>query len=247
MISLAVICVLLAGQPLQEPPPAGLHFVIERDFIYMASTNTMNTEQWIAGDRMYQKRGNRVVITRKDLGVRWTVDTTSKTYRETPLDEGDNPGGQGRASTPAAVPPPAGDLRVAGFTYDPVYDWTVTETGETQTINGLSCSQLTALGDADYSESKLSFWICPPAGSWASGFPNTAVLDWIRSDNIRRMLEDQLAKRGNPILMSVEENTEPAIAPTTIFRIRIKILESAPVPAGLFDLPPGIQKAVQPR
>ena len=66
MISLAVICVLLAGQPLQEPPPAGLHFVIERDFIYMASTNTMNTEQWIAGDRMYQKRGNRVVITRKE-------------------------------------------------------------------------------------------------------------------------------------------------------------------------------------
>jgi len=247
MILLAVVLTVLTTPSLQDPQPVGLHFVIERDFIYMAATRTLRSEHWISGDKAYQKLGDMVVITRKDLGVRWVVNSAAKTYTERPLKVAGSPSGQEKASVVPGASSVQEDLRTAGFRYEPVYDWTITETGEAQNLNGRSCSKVTALGDADYAESKLVLWLCPREGSDSIGDSNTAVLDLIRSDSIRKLVEEQLAKRGNPILMSFEENTEPAIAPTTIVRIRIKTLESAPVPAGLFDLPAGVQKSAQPQ
>jgi len=41
---------------------------------------------------------DRVVIARKDLGVRWVVDTATKAYRETPLNEGSGSSRQGSAT-----------------------------------------------------------------------------------------------------------------------------------------------------
>ncbi len=252
MISLAVFSAVLMMIPWQvttivESQPAGLHFAIEREFVYMASTRTLRSEQWIAGDKAYQKRGDVVVITRKDLGVRWMVDSAGKTYTEQPLKDAPTTADQANTSGAIVNSTVPEDLRMAGFRYEPDYAWTVSETSETRDINGRSCRRLTAAGDADYAETSLTLWLCPRGESDRAGSSNPAVLDQIRSDSIRKLVEEQLAKRGNPILMSFEENTEPAIAATTIARIRIKVLESAPIPAGIFDLPPGVQKSARPK
>jgi hypothetical protein len=68
-----------------EPSPAGLHVIIEREFIYLAATNTSRLEQWLAGDKTYEKRGDQVSIIRKDLGVRWILDVARKSYSERAL------------------------------------------------------------------------------------------------------------------------------------------------------------------
>lgn len=253
MISSSLIASLLLMAACQAaattvPPSSGLHVVIEREFNFLASTRTTRSEQWLAGDRTYGKTGDIVSITRKDLGVRWIIDSAKKTYTERPLSgsTADRPAAQ-KPAVSSGETKPVEDLRTAGFNYEPAYDWTVTETGQTSTINGRLCTKVVAAGEADYAETNLVLWYCPRSEADVPGDPNVPFLNMIRDDSIRAFLDSQQTKRGNPILMSYEETTEPAISPVMITRIRIQTLESAPVPAGLFDIPAGVQKAARPQ
>jgi len=253
MISCGLIPYLLfmaASQTAVADAPSStcLHVVIEREFTFLASTRTMLSERWIADDRMYAKSGDIVSITRKDLGVRWIIDGAKRTYTEMPLSgpSADRPAAPEPPSSPT-VAKPAEDLREAGFRYEPAYEWTVTDTPETSTINGRLCIRVVAAGDADYAETNLALWYCPRSEADKAGDQNVPFLNMIRDDSIKTFLESQQRKRGNPILMSYEETTEPSISPVMVTRIRIKTLESVPAPAGLFNVPIGVSKASRPK
>jgi hypothetical protein len=102
-----------------------------------------------------------------------------------------------------------------------------------------------AAGEADYAETSLVLWFCRRNEAGEKGDPNTVMLNQIRSESIRSFVAGQIAKRGNLLLMSYEETTEPTISPIMVTRSRVQVLELAPVPEGFFDLPPGLKKATR--
>jgi len=220
--------VFQAAAPPSEP---ATHVTLEREFVFMSSSRVTRIEQWFAGDRKWEKRGGSTVVTRRDLGVRWVIDENGKTYTEVSLREESAP-----------PPVPASDLRVAGFNYEPVFDWTVSESGKTRMIQGRSCSELRVDGDADYAETSFSFWLCPRGERDPSPDANASLLELARNPSVRDFASAQLRQRGDPLLMMIEERTEPAISPVMVTSLRIAALESAVPPPGLFELPPGVKK-----
>jgi hypothetical protein len=217
-------------------PPPDLHVVFRSEFVYMSSTRATANEWWLSVGKSLARQGDRLNIYREDLGVVWRASVKAGTYTETKL----LPAGQ------AAAPPPddAGkvDMHTAGYDWEAAYDWTVKASGQSSTIAGRPCREFVATGHADYAEARVSFWACDPlAGVTRS--PTDVVAASLRSDSAKRMIFDTLAKHGRTWLLAVEEEQEPAIAPTMVIRVRVETLEAGAAPAGTFDLPSTFKKA----
>jgi hypothetical protein len=217
--------------PPQEQRTA-IHFVVERQFIYMASTQTTTAEFWITDDETYQKRGAQVIISRKDRGVRWVIDTRKGTYSETLL------------TSPARNETRVEDIHTAGFSYEPEFAWTVAESTEASTINGRACRLTVATGTDDFAEMTLKLWLCHLDRPALERKVNGSVLDSARFGyrNPTTFATELLTKRPDGLLMSLEATVEPSISPTMVYRVVIRTIESATPPAGIFDLPASIQR-----
>ena len=219
----------LIGPPQEQR--AALHFVVDSQFIYLASTQTTITEYWITDDKTFEKRGTRVTISRKDRGVRWVIDTKSGTYTETRL-------------TSAGDEKTADDIHTAGFSYEPEFAWTVADSTEAATINGRACRITTAAGTDDFAEMTLKLWLCNTDRPALERKANVFVLDSarFRFEDPTTFATKLLSRLPNKLLMSLEASVEPPTSPTMGHRVMIRTIENAPPPAGIFDLPLDIQK-----
>jgi hypothetical protein len=211
-----------------------LHFVVESQFIFMASTQTTIAEYWITDDKTYEKRGTRVMISRKDRGVRWVIDTQKGTYSET------------RLTSPAKNETRLEDIHTAGFSYEPEFAWTVADSAEASTINGRACRLTVATGTDDFAEMTLKLWLCHTDRPALERKANGSVLDIarFRYQNPVTFATELLSKRPDILLMSLEATVEPPISSTMAHRVVVRTIENAVPPAGIFDLPSGIQKTL---
>ncbi len=114
--------------------------------------------------------------------------------------------------------------------------------GQSSTIAGRPCREFVATGDADYAESRVSFWACDPLPGVTRN-PTDTVSAPLRSASVKKMIFDTLAKHGGAWLLAAEEQQEPAIAPTIVMRVRVETLEAVTAPPGTFDMPPTFKKA----
>lgn len=217
--------------PLQQEPTA-LHFVVEGQRTFMGSTRTLKAEYWITDDKTYEMRGPRVTIVRKDLGVRWVIDSQKKTYSET------------RLTSPAKKETTVEDIHTAGFSYEPEFAWTVKDSAEASTINGRSCRLTLAMGTDDFAEMTLKLWLCHTNRPALERKANVSVLDGalFSYENPVTFATELLSKRPDMLLMSLEATVEPPISPTMTHRVVVRTIENAVPPTGIFDLPSGIQK-----
>lgn len=217
--------------PLQEQH-AALHFVVEGQYTFMASTQTTTAEYWITDDKTYERRGSRVTISRKDRGVRWVIDTQKGTYSETSL------------TSPAKNETTVEDIHTAGFSYEPEFAWTVIDSADTSTINGRACRLTLATGIDDFAEMTLKLWLCHTDRPALERKANGSVLDIarFRYQNPVTFATELLSKRPDMMLMSLEATVEPPISPTMSHRVVVRTIENAVPPVGIFDLPSGIQK-----
>jgi hypothetical protein len=214
-----------------QPPPSDLHVVFERQFNFLASVRTTTTEWWLAPAKSALKQGDRVTITRDDLGVRWRIDAKAGTYTEEKI-----------APAAPTPPPTQEDIHTAGYEYEPQYDWKVSESGRKTTIAGRPCRQFIAIGDADYAEATVKFWVCEPITGIS--YPiNDGLIGQLSSESARTMVGETALKHGKAWVLGVEETQEPAISPTMTITVSVKTLEATQAPAGTFDLPANVKKA----
>ena len=213
------------------PPPDDLHVVVASEFVYMARTRPIRQDWWLGEKRRAVAADGRLTVTREDLGLVWRIDTKAGTYTETPR------------PAPGAAPagPPAFDIHTAGYSWEPEFEWNLRETGRQATIAGRPCREFSASGQADYSETTVSFWACTPL-SPALPSPTEIVTAQLRNDSTIRMVRETAARQGLWVLQA-EETTEPPIAPTLLMRIKVETLETGPAPAGTYDLSPTLKKA----
>jgi hypothetical protein len=213
-----------------------LHITLKSEFEYMSRIRPTNQDWWLGERRSRLSVGDRVSISREDLGINWRIDSKQGTYTES----------KRAADTAHAVPAssakPAIDMHTVGYRWEPEYDWTVKETGNKAVIAGRPCREFSAAGDADYSESSVTFWGCEPI-SGVRATPNDAVLSTIRNASTQKMMTDTAQQHGGLWVLQAEERQEPAIAPTAVTRIKVEVAEAAAAPAGTFDLPAGLKKA----
>ena len=237
-MTVAVLIAWLAGaqaSPLPLPLSPDLHIVFRWEFVYQASTRTTSNEWWLSDGKSLARQGDRLSISREDLGVVWRASVQAGTYTETKIPA---------AGQPVPMPPAPGkvDMHTAGYDWEPSYDWAVKASGQSSTIAGRPCREFVATGDADYAEARVSFWACDPLPGITRN-PTDTVAAPLGSASARKMIVDTLAKHGGAWLLAAEEQQEPAIAPTMVIRVRVETLEAVAAPPGTFDLPPTFKKA----
>jgi hypothetical protein len=215
-------------------PPTALHATVRSDFVYLASTRTMAAEYWISGDKLYEKRGEQIRIDRRDLGLTWLIDPQKSSYIE-------------RKMPPDSPAPPAAaqeDVHTLGFDYQPEFVWDVKDTAETQVLHGRVCRLSVATGIAEFAETTLRLWFCPTAQEDQRRLNNVLVgSSGIRYRGIAGFVASQLKQRPDTALLLMEETTEPPIAPVMKRKVQVGTLEITAPPPGIFDIPPGYQKA----
>lgn len=231
MLLFLLLSWLAAALPAPPPPPGDLHFVVASEFVYMARTRPTRQDWWLGEKRRAVAIDGRLTITREDLGVVWRIDTKAGTYTETP-----------RPAPGAAAEGPAPfDIHTAGYDWEPEFEWRVRKTGREATMAGRPCREFSANGQADYSDTSVTFWGCTPLSPDLPS-PTEVVTAPLRNESTVRMIRDAAAREGLWVLQ-IEETTEPAIAPTMTMRIKVDLLEAASAPAGTFELSPSLKKA----
>lgn len=210
------------------------HLVTENQFTFMGSTQSTTTEYWITVDKLYQRRGNRIVITRGDKGVQWTIDTQRNTYSEAQLASPENTA-------------PAEDIRTAGFSYEPEFVWTPASSKELVNINGRPCEITTAKGLADFAEATVKIGLCRTLGPKVPAKVNRSVLESaaLRYKNPIAFVMRYLSKHSGMLLMSVEATIEPPVSSTMNYRVVVRSIEVVAPPVGIFELPADVNKFVK--
>lgn len=143
-----ILFVLVGAARTPAPPSAtAVHVVIETERVYMGAVTKGQVEYWLAPDRTWVSRRGRITITRRDLGVRWRLDPSAKTYVEDKL----RPPSSAPAAAAAA---PGTEIHSARFDYEPQFAWTVTPSNRV-TVASRTCREFSAEGHADYAETRL--------------------------------------------------------------------------------------------
>jgi hypothetical protein len=210
-----------------------IHAVVEGSRTYMDFTRKTVNEYWLSGEKIYRKAETYLFITRKDLGVEWSVNLKDNTYYERKIE----------AEEPFA--PEKEDIHTLGWEYNPQYDWDIRETGEAKDINGYSCQHVVARGDADFSEITLHLWL-------ARDVPGTAdyvqyMAEQLKLDMLRRAIGEILSKFKDRLPLEREEIIESPIAPTMRNVAKITKFETSDPPPNIYELPQGAKKMEEGR
>lgn len=201
---------------------------------YMGRTMTMPASHtWVAADKVCYLSPQIIMIRRDDLGVVWTIIPRTKKYLEEPLATASDQTGSGEEKK----------LRIQeyGFDYEPVFDWTISVSGEPEIVEGKSCLKVTASGEADYASETREFWVTRDVPIDLSRYFERVVKPDL-SPAWRALYEKTPALREGLVLKSVAA-TENAIAPTMVIESKIILVESAAAPPGTYEIPAGYQKA----
>ena len=208
-----------------------VHATIENSRTYMDYTRTYVFEYWLTDIKSYIQRDNAVWITRKDLGLTWQIDLDERTYTEEKIKKNT---GSKRSKVQ--------DIHTLGMDYEPQYDWTVKDTGDTKNINGFPCRLFAASGDADFSEISLKFWICIEGQAYNRDEYRTFVLEQLKNDGRLKPLYGTLKKFKHSFPVLREENIESPIAPKMTRVVKVTKLERTDAPPKIYDLPEGLRK-----
>ncbi len=224
--------ILAASAVLTAVPVRGDdHVVGELRRSYMGRTYPAQpSEVWLGAERTYVRDGAVVIITRPDLGKRWTVLPGRKKYLEEPL------------PAPVAKKPAEAPVRLQeyGFDYEPRYEWSVRETAGTATVGGLPCRGYVVRGDAEYAEEVREMWVAETPPIDGKAYFERVVKPGLDPAWLKIYERHGPLRRG--LVMKSVATIEPAIASTTVVEIVVTKVETSPPPPGIYDLPSGLRK-----
>lgn len=227
---LSALAALLAGA---GPGRADDHVMSELKRTYMGRTYpTQTSEVWLDGDRTYVRDGAVVTITRQDLKKRWIILPGRKKYLEEPL--GASP--ENRETVKPAR------IQEYGFDYEPSYEWTIRETSETATINGLPCRKVVARGDAAYAEEVREMWVAEGAPIDVKAYYERVVKPNLGEPWAKIWESHEFLRKG--IIMKSRTTNEPAIAPPSVIEITVVRMEKSPPPEKIYEIPDGLRKVM---
>ncbi|MCC6590041.1 MAG: hypothetical protein IT168_25335 [Bryobacterales bacterium] len=141
------------------------------------------------------------------------------------------------------VPPPAAkeNIHTIGFANEPDFRlWKVNDSSETRTVQGRTCTPITASVIADYAEAQLRFWMCPRADERETKL-NAIVARAVtlRYPNLEREALKLLQSRANRIALEAESEIEGPIAPLMKLTARVLSLDAKQVEGNLAIPPVG--------
>ena len=224
----AAALALLAGA---GPSFADLHISGAQTTSYEGRATGRNIAQevWACADKEWRRTDGRVRITRRDLGVAWSIDTKAGTYTETSL---------GMASGPSALPAEE-KLHDEGYEYEPEFDWRLEEKG-LEDVAGVRCRKVVLDGDADLSEKVIELWVADDLGPAVPRGERTIVLFLERSE-AAGLLDRWGPLKGRFVLREKVTEDRPIGGPVVTERT-VTSFESAAPPDGIYDLPSGLKK-----
>lgn len=189
---------------------------------------TIAQEEWSCADKEWRKTDGRVRITRRDLGVSWSIDPKAGTYTETPL---------GKAAAPA--PPVAEKLHNDGYEYDPEFDWKLEDKGFEE-AGGVRCHKYVLDGDADLSEKVFELWVADDLGPAVQRDDRTIALFRART-GAGDLLDRWEALKGRFVLRERVTEDRP-IGGDVVTETVFTTFEAVKPPDGIYDLPAGLKK-----
>lgn len=213
---------------------ADVHAVVESSRTYMDFTRKYTNEYWIAKDKTCRKADTFIWITRKDLGLMWSINLRDNSYMEEKITPPKKPG---QAPLKKQL-----DIHTLGWEYNPEYDWSIKKTGEKKDINGIPCELVTAQGEADFSEISLNLWLARDAKIPGSVELYNLTIDALRGDMQRGAIVEVLMKFKDRAPIHRIEIIENPIAPTIRQESQVKKLEKTEPPPKIYELPEGLKK-----
>ncbi len=190
------------------------------------------SEVWIAGDKAAIREGAFTIITRWDLGKRWTIFPRTKKYLEEPLEAAD---------APAKEEKPPFRIQEFGWNYEPVYEWTVKITDETQTIDGRTCRKVILSGIAEYAEETRTLWISKDVPINMARYYERIVKPGLNP--AMAAIYRQYPILGESLVVKSDIISVPPIAPESHWEAAHTTIESADPPPGTYEIPEGFTKA----
>jgi len=212
------------------PVRADDHLVERGSREYMGNTMMIQLREVWIGEKATKVADRLTVITRHDLGKRWTLAIRAKRYLEEPIE-------QERKAEPVQKPERVQEL---GWSYRPQFEWAITDTTQEKTINGRKCRLYLARGEADYAEETRELWLTKDLPVDVGRMAEHAV----RPDDepFWRALYQEFPGLKHSIPLETEVKSEPAIAPATAFHYKVDTVESAAPPPGTYEIPEGFRK-----
>jgi len=230
--TIAVLAVVLSVGP-ALPSLADDHLASSTKITYMGRTSPPQTsEVWIGEAKSYVREGSVATITRQDLGKKWIVNQRTKKYLEEPFPAG------------PAAPPKEEKFRIQeyGWNYhQPVYEWSVKETGETAVIDGRTCAKIVLTGEADYSSEIRELWIAKDVPIDLARYYGRIVEPNLEAALVPIYRAAPALKNGLAVKTVMTEGRP--IAGSTVWETILITAEKADPPAGIYDLPAGFSLA----
>lgn len=205
------------------------HVVIEQKILRVGMRYPARvSEVWLSGTSTCTVTGRLVIVERHDLQKRWTISPQTKRYLERPI------------TPPVEQKKQPVSIQHAGWDYEPVYDWTVTESEQTDTISGIFCRLLVAEGDADYSSTSVQLWVSDNLPVDCARFheritSSSTDFDWPGLVKVHPALKKLF-------IVKTLTRIERPIGTAASYETTIKRVESVAPPPNRYELPEGFQK-----
>ncbi|RPI26662.1 MAG: hypothetical protein EHM61_11070 [Acidobacteria bacterium] len=217
------------------PVGADDHFVERGTRDYMGSTMMVQLREVWIGEKATSVADRLTVITRYDLGKRWTLAIRAKRYLEEPIE-------QEKKAEPVAKPQRVQEL---GWNYRPQFEWTIAATTQEKVIDGRKCRLYLAHGEADYADETRDMWLTKDLPIDVGRMAKHAV----RPDDepLWQALCQAFPDLKHSISLETEVKSEPAIAPASVSHFKVHTIESAAPPPGIYEIPEGFRKVNSPQ
>jgi hypothetical protein len=186
------------------------------------------TEFWLNGASVCTVTGRFIIIDRHDLKKRWTISPQTKRYFEQPI------------TPPVEQKKQPVTIQHAGWDYEPVYDWSVTESQQTDTVCGIFCRLVVAEGDADYSSTSVQLWVSDKVAVDAERF-HERVTSSSTDFNWASLVKVHPALKKLFIVKSVNKIDRP-IGPAMSYETTVTKVENIAPPPNRYEIPEGFQK-----
>lgn len=231
------------------------HSVFKMQSSFHGRESTKLVEIWTATDRQYISAPFGMTITRKDLGVVWTLSNRTHVCREFPLKPQAEPTAptaktaEPAPAKPAAIPGVGADgkidLRFIEGNDDVPLEWSTKElVGET--IQGVPCRVFLVKGISDFGYADAKLWIASEgrAAGLALGIDIFAQLVQRLNPSLLNKAEAILAGFPDGGIVKMDNKSEGWFGPKSLAGLTFDVNEKKDAPAGIYEIPDGYKKEV---
>ena len=227
-LALTVVGGTFSGAAVSDAPDD--HIISQQSRTYMGNTTPpAPNEVWISDQAVLMSSGRTTVLLRFDLGKRYYLNPIQKRYYEELL--------EGQDASASAAPE---RIQEVGWNYVPDYDWILQDTEEERVIDGRASRRLILKGEADYAQEVRDFWISRDVPIDLDRYYRLLSKRELRGRLLTIYEKTPLLRQG--FILESRTTTEHPIAPTMIWTNKVIKLERAEPPAGIYDIPPDLQK-----